>query len=339
MNDYELNAFSDDEELSLRKRRVRFRLSKGTVENLIEELDNVLRHPTERNSAVSPTDQILLALRFYATGSFLQTVGDFSGVHATTAGKIIHKVSVALAALRNITIKMPSTDEERLECKRKFYNIARFPMCIGAIDCSHIKIISPGGETAEAFRNRKQFFSLNVQTICDSNLKIMDIVPRWPGSAHDSHIFRNSSVMTRFESGEFGDNCVLVGDSGYPCKSYLLTPLAQTRTRAENLYNEAQIRTRNPVERSYGVWKRRFPGLAMGLRTNLKTTQVIITATAVLHNIACDEREDEPWVNADEQRAIDLVNNNPPDVDDIRNNRHDNNFFRQQLINNYFNNL
>ena len=66
MNDYELNAFSDDEELSLRKRRVvrerinhfekwdykeffqRFRLSKRTVENLIEELDNVLRHPTER---------------------------------------------------------------------------------------------------------------------------------------------------------------------------------------------------------------------------------------------------------------------------------------------------
>jgi hypothetical protein len=59
------------------------------------------------------------------------------------------------------------------------FSRARFPNCIGAIDCSHVKIQSPGGDQAETFRNRKLFFSLNVQTIADANLKIRDIVARF----------------------------------------------------------------------------------------------------------------------------------------------------------------
>lgn len=36
-------------------------------------------------------------------------------------------------------------------------------------------------------------------------------------------------------------------------------------TNVENTFNESQIRTRNPIERSYGVWKRRFPILSLGI--------------------------------------------------------------------------
>lgn len=37
-----------------------------------------------------------------------------------------------------------------------FYRFAKFPSVIGAIDCTHIKIQSPGGgDQAELFRNRK----------------------------------------------------------------------------------------------------------------------------------------------------------------------------------------
>lgn len=109
------------------------------------------------------------------------------------------------------------------------------------------------------------FFSINVQTVCDASLKIRDIVCRWAGSTHDSRIFNNSSIRTRFEGGEFGSS-VIVGDSGYGQKNYLLTPLTNPQTHAELLYQESQIRTRNPVERAYGVWKRRFPVLATGVR-------------------------------------------------------------------------
>ncbi|KAJ8935647.1 hypothetical protein NQ318_010555 [Aromia moschata] len=53
------------------------------------------------------------------------------------------------------------------------------------------------------------------------------------------------------ENHEFLDS-LIVGDSGgYPIKSYLITPLLQTRNAAEALFNESQIRTRNVVERTY----------------------------------------------------------------------------------------
>lgn len=79
-----------------------------------------------------------------------------------------------------------------------FYNIANFPGAIGCIDCTHVRLQSPGGPDAERFRNRKGFFSLNVQTIVDANLIIRNVVARWPGSVHDSTIFNSSSVKAKY---------------------------------------------------------------------------------------------------------------------------------------------
>lgn len=86
----------------------------------------------------------------------------------------------------------------------------------------------------------------------------------------------------------------LLGDSAYYSKSYLMTPITEPRTRAEELYNESQIRTRNTVERMVGVWKRRFPILAYGCRLKLNTTLTVIVATAVLYNICKLNNEEEP---------------------------------------------
>jgi hypothetical protein len=57
-------------------------------------------------------------------------------------------------------VAMPVTEEETNNFKRRFYSIRRFP---GVIGCTHIPIINPGGELAEVYRNRKGWFSLNVQ--------------------------------------------------------------------------------------------------------------------------------------------------------------------------------
>lgn len=114
--------------------------------------------------------------------------------------------------------------------------------------CSFIAV----GDDAEIFRNRKHFFSINVQTICDAHLHIQDIVVRWPGSTHDSNIFRNFTIMKTFDDGIFKDG-VLVADSGYAMQRYVITPLLNPITQAETFFNESQIRTQNPIERSYGI--------------------------------------------------------------------------------------
>jgi hypothetical protein len=76
--------------------------------------------------------------------------GDFSGIHKTSTGKIVKKVSSVIAGLSPIMIRMPQREEEIAACKRRMFSRAQFPNCIGAIDCSHLKIQSPGGDQTES---------------------------------------------------------------------------------------------------------------------------------------------------------------------------------------------
>lgn len=274
---------------------------------------------------------MLVALRFFATGSFLIVCGELVGVHYSTASRIVYKVSRAIARLSRRFIKMPRTAEEKAEVKRGFFRIARFPRCIGAIDCTHVRIQRPGGDNeSELYRNRKMFFSINVQVVCDSQLQVRNIVARWYGSAHDSRIFINSRLGMDLQNGMYG-NDVLVGDGGYAVNSFMMTPLRNPQTPAEHLYQESQIRTRNPVERCFGILKRRFPVLASGIRLKTNRVEAVIVATAVLHNMALQQNEPLPLVDENQRQQINFVNNvNAEPVGQI----HDQ--ARRVLINNYF---
>ncbi|CAH1380802.1 unnamed protein product, partial [Tenebrio molitor] len=64
-------------------------------------------------------------------------------------------VTQAIADLRLQYIKFPVTEQEQSAVKQI---IARFSRVVGALDCTHVKIKSPGGAQAEIFRNRNFFF-------------------------------------------------------------------------------------------------------------------------------------------------------------------------------------
>lgn len=98
-------------------------------------------HLDFRNQAVSTKICLLLTLRYLATGSFPRTAGDFCGVSPPTACRVVKKVTAAIAMLSPNIIKFP--DDIR-SLKEDFYQIARFPRVIAAIDCTHVAIKSPG---------------------------------------------------------------------------------------------------------------------------------------------------------------------------------------------------
>lgn len=284
--------------------------------------------------------QLLIAIRYYGTGAFQSAVGDMCSVSRPSVSRIIRRVSEALTSLRRDVIKMPTSDEELAAAASGMFMLARFPKCIGSIDCTHIKIQSPGGDRAEYYRNRKGWFSFNVQTISSHNLRVLDIVCRWPGATHDQTIFNNSMVKANFEAGQY-KNYLLVGDMGYANTTYLATPLLNTTNEAERLYNESCIRTRNTVERKYGVLKRRFACLSRGMQfKSIDTTRYVVVACAVLHNIAIDSKDEEPPINAEFEREIAativrLNNNNNGNSGSARNI----NNARSNLINNYYRSL
>lgn len=184
-----------------------------------------------------------------------------------------------------------------------------------------------------------------MQTVADANARIINVVAHWPGSTHDSIIFQNSRLYHRLEAGEFGQ-FLLVADSGYRNTNYMLTPYLNPTTPQETLFNMSHISTRNVVERSYGILKRRWPVLSMGMRVKLQTIQMIIVACAVLHNIAIDERDRMPPDEIEDfERVLAdvVVPTEPLPVEQenrrvqVRRNR--NNDVRDLLTRQYFHNL
>lgn len=237
-------------------------------------------------------NQLLMTLRFYATGTFQLVIGDTFNVHKSTVCRIVHRVTAAIARLRAKYVRFPATAQEKCRVMNEFYKGSGMPGVIGAIDCTHVPIQSPGGEDGEIYRNRKGYFSINVQLICDKTGYISDIVARWPGSVHDSTIFDNSHVRAMMERS--GHEGYLIGDGGYPCRRYILTPITNPTSNAAKKYNAAHVAARNCIERANGILKRRFPALKYGMRVTVDHTLPVIVAAVVLNNIALMMGNDEP---------------------------------------------
>ncbi|XP_018370949.1 PREDICTED: putative nuclease HARBI1 [Trachymyrmex cornetzi] len=118
--------------------------------------------------------------------------------------------------------------------------------------------------------------------ICDTNLEIINILARYPGSSHDSFVWRNCYVrhllQMQYETG----------DSGYPLEPWLLTPFSETQPGTqEEYFNECHSNVRSRVERCIGVLKKRFRCLLRyrTLEYMPEKAGEIINACAVLHNM------------------------------------------------------
>ncbi|XP_052278812.1 putative nuclease HARBI1 isoform X2 [Dreissena polymorpha] len=108
----------------------------------------------------------------------------------------------------------------------------------------------------------------------------------WPGCCHDSHIFRMSKLGQHMANHhQDPERGYLLGDSGYPCRPFLLTPFLQPESEGQERYNAAHIGTRNSIERAFGVWKRTFHVHHGEIRMKPAKVTRIIIACAVLHNL------------------------------------------------------
>ncbi|XP_040358765.1 putative nuclease HARBI1 [Ixodes scapularis] len=226
--------------------------------------------------------QTLLALKFFATGTFLITAGDFLHLHESTASRCVRRVALALAKQAPHFIRWP-TAAEVPELQRQFYAVDGFPGVVGAIDGTHVRIQGPPLHE-EVFVNRHFYHSINVQLVVDARSRILNVVAKWPGSVHDSYVLSQSSVGENFATGAYGG--LLIGDSGYPCRPWLMAPFRSPTTPAECAYNQTHATTRSVVERTIGQLKRRFHCLHAELRMLPERCCTIAVACCVMHNIA-----------------------------------------------------
>ncbi|VDI18679.1 Hypothetical predicted protein [Mytilus galloprovincialis] len=218
--------------LSNEELRERYRFGREGINFISNLVSDDITRKTKRNHALTVPQMVMVTLRFLATGSFLQVVGD----------------------------------------------------TIGAIDGTHVRIQAPSEDEA-SFVNRKGVHSVNVQAVCDAKGKFTNINANWPGSSHDSHIFRTSQVCIYMEENGGWANGVLLGDSGYPCRPFLMTPYLNPVLDHQKKYNKCHCSTRSVIERTFGRLKRRFHILHSEIRMKPGKACKILIACAILHNI------------------------------------------------------
>ncbi|VVC31658.1 Harbinger transposase-derived nuclease domain [Cinara cedri] len=296
-----------------------FRLSKESVKMIIDMIQ--LEMNFHGYHELNIDNEVLFTLRYYATGSLTAALRRFDGISVSKAKRIIKFVSNAIVTLYKKFINFPKNQDDLRKVKQDFFNIAGFPMVVGAVGFTQVKILSPERGIAEKYKNSKDFFSINVQIVSDANLRIQNIDAQWPGSSQNSTIFKNSSIRGKFERGEIKKG-VLVGDIYFPQRNYLMTPIENPHTiidlptsitEADIFnYNESLIHTISIAQSTHDAWKCRFPILAKGIDLSIASVQKIIIATAVLHNIACQGRDGIPRVSDETQLLIEITDFSNP---------------------------
>ena len=140
--------------------------------------------------------------------------------------------------------------------KQEFLDRFGFPGVLGVIDGTHIQIRTPAVHGA-VYVNRKGNHSINVQVVCDALQNITSVCANFPGSSHDTYILDNSVLPAIFGRDPPPDGWLL-GDNGYPQKTWLMVPYLGPRTMREFQFNQKQTSVRGVIERTFGVLKQRF---------------------------------------------------------------------------------
>lgn len=155
-----------------------------------------------------------------------------------------------------------------------------------------------------------------MQGICDSKMRLIDVFIGYPGSVHDSRVFRNSSLGNTL--AEKCGNFILLGDSGYPLQTHLLTPFKDrgNLTRPQQVYNLRLAQNRYVIEHCFGILKQKFRQLYHVKLRDIRLIVHLIRAACVLHNIGIDEDFGEPHNNEVEGNDEDMNPGQEVDLDE-----------------------
>lgn len=145
---------------------------------------------------------------------------------------------------------------------------------------------------------------MNVQATCDYKYCFTDVVIKWPGSVHDSHIFYNCALNTMLRDGtipplykqltpdtEPVPVCVL-GDPAYPLLPYLMKEFpGGGNTVQEQFFAYRLSSARMVTDCAFGRLKGRFGALCREMDINIDDLPRVIHACFVLHNF-CEINND-----------------------------------------------
>lgn len=294
-----------------------YRIPPHLVQKLIRKISPFAKDDTE--NAIPLHLKVLTALNFYASGSYQRRVSmaAFNMMSQSSVSKSITEISRILSDdLSHTYIRFPKTQSEVNSIKKRFSDDYKLEGVLALVDGTLVRLSALGSDIRNSFMSRRHFLAINVLIIIDSDMRILYINARYPGSTHDTFIWHNSKIFELLES-QFNledqnqniyRKSFLLGDLGYPLEPWLMIPVTDftDNYRREKRYNKKQRTIRNKIERFNAVYKNRWRILLgeQAFRYSHEKAGKIIYACATLHNFLIDnsfdvEHEIPPYSGSD----------------------------------------
>ena len=179
-----------------------FRITKATYEILCDDLRPSF--PDQARSIREPLQldhRVAIAVYWMASSPEYRTIANLFGVGKSTVHKCINDVCTSMAVnILDRYVKFP-VDDDLQHVIDGFDNTWGFPNCAGAVNGTHIPIIAPESAHGD-YVNRKGWYSIIPQAVCDHNYIIIDMNVGWPGRAHDARAFGNSELYYKGETND-----------------------------------------------------------------------------------------------------------------------------------------
>ena len=299
-----------------------FRMSHSTFTYLCNELRHTIqKKDTVMRKAIPVEQRVALTLWRLATTADYRTIGHLFGISKPAVCVIVKDVCSAIVkVLLPRYIKVPTGDSLK-EVLHGFEHKWGFPQCAGAVDGTHIPIISPRNFPADYF-NRKGWHSILMQGMVDHLYRFTDVYIGWPGRVHDARVLGNSTVYQKGEDGTLFPDCkkvisgteipiVILGDPAYPLLPWLMKPYLDNGhlSREQRTFNYRLSRARVVVEDAYGRLKGRWRCLSKRNDADVSDLPELVAACCVLHNI-CEihgENFNEDWLHDLDTNNVDQV--------------------------------
>ena len=267
--------------------RDRMRVNKEVFLFLCETLGpSIKKNDTAMTASIDVETRVAVTLARLATGNTLSMIGDLYGIAESTASVIVRECCKAIKDQLLPIVVEKMNPEKMKRISTEFEAIRGIPYVIGAIDGSHIPIMSPSKDAPEYYC-RKGFYSVILQGVVDAQCKFWDFDFGWPGSCHDWSVFQRSTLGVEVMKNKYLPY-KLIGDAAYPMRPWFFTPFKGVKdglSPEKNHWNYIQSSTRMVVERALGWLKGRWRILLKRIDVPLQNLTDLLTSCICLHNL------------------------------------------------------
>jgi DDE superfamily endonuclease len=269
-----------------------FRRMYSMPRSVFYKLVEKLEESDERNTSPALAAKLSMCLRWLVGGSYI----DIAVCHRVAVSSFFASCDEVLTLINeSVHITFNPADKENNDKQSRAFGRGVSPLsgCVGAVDGLAVRIAEPRGieiPNPSSYYNRKGFFAIVVQAMCDASYRFSFISAIAPGSTHDSVAFRMSALYDILKAGALAPGYWVAGNDAYVCAESLLTPHpGRNLSEARDCFNYWQSSARIFIEQAFGILVSQWGVLWRPLRTSVTKSTLIFVTLAKLHNFNIDE--------------------------------------------------